>query len=108
MALTDLEMLVFGAVSEQDRAPMDSELTPQQRSVLDFEREWWQVPGRKDDEIRARFSMSPSSYYRTLHALIDDAAARAYDPMTVLRVRKRREQARRGRIEGRQADPRTR
>ena len=101
-------MLVFVAVNDEDREPMASELTPQQRAVLDFEREWWQLPGRKDDEIRARFEISPSSYYRTLHALVDDAAARTYDPMTVLRVRKRREQARRGRIEGRQADPRTR
>ena len=81
------------------------ELTARERAVLDFEREWWKLPGRKNVEIRARFAMSSSSYYRMLHALLDRPEAGAYDPLTVLRVRKRREQARRVRIEGRRADP---
>jgi hypothetical protein len=49
--------------------------------------------------------MSASSYYRALHTLVDRAEAMAYDSLTVLRLRKRREQARRDRIEGRRADP---
>ena len=81
------------------------ELTARERAVLDFEREWWKLPGRKNVEIRARFAMSSSSYYRMLHALLERPDAAAYDPLTVLRVRKRREQARRVRIEGRRADP---
>jgi hypothetical protein len=81
------------------------ELTARERAVLDFEREWWKLPGRKNVEIRARFAMSSSSYYRMLHALLERPEAGAYDPLTVLRVRKRREQARRVRIEGRRADP---
>jgi hypothetical protein len=80
-------------------------LSPHVEAVLDFEAEWWQLPGRKDDHIRARFGMSASSYYRTLHALIEAPEADAYDPLTVRRVRRRREQARRERIEGRRADP---
>jgi hypothetical protein len=84
------------------------ELTARERAVLDFEREWWKLPGRKNVEIRARFAMSSSSYYRMLHALLERPEAGAYDPLTVLRVRKRREQARRVRIEGRRADPGTR
>jgi hypothetical protein len=81
------------------------ELTARERAVLDFEREWWKLPDRKNVEIRARFAMSSSSYYRMLHALLERPEAAAYDPLTVLRVRKRREQARRVRIEGRRADP---
>jgi hypothetical protein len=81
------------------------ELSARERAVLDFEREWWKLPGRKNIEIRARFAMSSSSYYRMLHALLERPEAGAYDPLTVLRVRKRREQARRVRIEGRRADP---
>lgn len=83
-------------------------LTSQECALLDFEREWWQLPGRKEEGIRARFAVSASSYYRALHALCDRADAMDYDPLTVRRLRKRREQARRGRIEGRRADPGTR
>jgi Protein of unknown function (DUF3263) len=81
------------------------ELSARERAVLDFEREWWTLPGSKNVEIRARFAMSSSSYYRTLHALLERPEADAYDPLTVLRVRKRREQVRRARIQGRRADP---
>jgi len=83
-------------------------LSPDERAVVDFERTWWQLPGRKNDEIRVRFGVSTSSYYRALHALLARPEAEAYDPLTVRRLRKRREQARRGRIEGRRADPRSR
>ena len=40
-----------------------------------------------------------------LNGLIDRGEALDYDSLTVLRLRKRREQARRDRIEGRRADP---
>jgi len=83
-------------------------LSARERSLIDFEREWWQLDARKDVGIRERFDMSSSSYYRALHALIDRPEALAYDSLTVLRLRKRREQARRDRIEGPRADPRTR
>ena len=80
-------------------------LTDAQRSLIDFERHWWQLPGSKTQEIRERFGFSSSSYYRALHALVDLPVAEAYDPLTVRRVRRRREQSRRERIEGRRADP---
>jgi len=82
-----------------------SELSDHERALIDFEREWWQLGSRKDVSIRARFEISASSYYRALHGLIDRAEALEYDSLTVLRLRKRREQARRDRIEGRRADP---
>ena len=85
-----------------------SELTAYERALIDFERDWWLLDARKDVEIRARFAISSSSYYRMLHALVARADAMTYDPLTVLRLRKRHEQARRDRIEGRRADPGTR
>jgi hypothetical protein len=96
-------MLVFRAHSGQDRTLMP--LTDAQRSLIDFERDWWQLPESKTAEIRARFGFSSSSYYRALYALVDLPDAEAYDPLTVRRVRRRREQSRRERIEGRRADP---
>jgi hypothetical protein len=84
---------------------MNLELSCHQRAVIDFERAWWQMGSPKNVEIRNRFDMSTSTYYRALHALIELPAAVAYDPLTVLRLRRRREQARRDRIEGRRADP---
>ena len=81
------------------------DLTDEERSLLDFEREWWQLPASKMSEIRARFGFSSSSYYRALHSLVSRPDAEAYDPLTVRRIRRRREQLRRERIEGRRADP---
>jgi hypothetical protein len=96
-------MLVFAARNGQDRALMA--LSDAQCSLLDFERTWWQLPTSKTEEIRTRFGFSSSSYYRALYTLVDLADAEAYDPLTVRRVRRRREQNRRERIEGRRADP---
>ena len=80
-------------------------LTDTQRALIDFERAWWQLPASKTSEISSRFGFSSSSYYRALYALVDLPDAEAYDPLTVRRVRRRREQTRRERIEGRRADP---
>jgi Protein of unknown function (DUF3263) len=80
-------------------------LTAHERALIDFERSWWQLGSRKDTAVRERFDMSASSYYRALHGLIDRPESMEYDSLTVLRLRKRREQVRRDRIEGRRADP---
>ena len=81
------------------------DLTDAERLLLDFEREWWQSTARKEDQIRERFDLSPSSYYRALQGLIEMDAACAYDPLTVKRLRRQRDQRRRVRLEGRRADP---
>lgn len=85
-----------------------ADLTPDERTMLDFEREWWMLGGRKDDLIRSRLRMSPSTYYRGVQALIERDAALAYDPLTVKRLRRQRDERRRQRVEGRRADPGTR
>jgi Protein of unknown function (DUF3263) len=109
MGTAEPRMLVFAARSEQACGPMNAnELTARERALIDFEREWWKLGSRKDVGIRTRFDVSASSYYRALQGLLDRPAAMEYDSMTILRLRKRREQARRGRIEGRRADPSTR
>ena len=58
------------------------------RAILDFEREWWQHPGAKEDAIRQTFGLSPARYYQVLGKLMDSEAALAYDPMLVKRLQR--------------------
>ena len=88
------------------RRPVD--LSARDRAILDFERSWWQLSGRKEQVIRARLNMSSTRYYRRLGELMDLPAALAHDPLTVKRVRRDRDLRRRARYEGRRADPRSR
>jgi len=83
-------------------------LPARDRAILDFERSWWQQPGRKAQSVRARLGMSSTRYYRRLGELIDLPAALDYDPLTVKRLRRYRDDRRRARYEGRRADPRSR
>jgi hypothetical protein len=76
------------------------DLTPAERSILDFERGWWQTPGPKAEAIRARLSISPTAYYRRLHALIERPEALDADPLLVLRLRRSRAERRRRRWAG--------
>jgi hypothetical protein len=76
------------------------ELTDRERAVLDFEREWWQLPGPKESQIRVRFGTSGTTYYRMLSALIELRSAFDYDPLTVMRLRHQRNERRRTRVEG--------
>jgi hypothetical protein len=84
------------------------ELSARDRAMLDFERSWWTTPGPKEHAIRDQLGMSGTRYYRRLRELMDQPAAFDYDPLTVKRLRKDREQRRRTRYEGRRADPRSR
>ena len=75
--------------------------------MLDFERD---VVAASD--VARTIRSAPGSDSRraattaALQALVElDADAEAYDPLTVRRLRRRREQRRRERIEGRRADP---
>ena len=78
-------------------------LSPRDRAVLDFERTWWTYTGPKHMAIRKRLGMSGTVYYRVLNDLLDDPDALVYDPLTVKRARRLREERRRVRIEGRRA-----
>ncbi len=75
-------------------------LSDRQRAMLDFERSWWQLPGPKESQIRVRFGLSGTTYYRAIAALVESRAAFAYDPLTILRLRRQRDERRRARVEG--------
>jgi Protein of unknown function (DUF3263) len=96
-------MLALGATNDHYRHLMS--LSARGRAILDFERTWRQQPGPKEAAIRRHFDISPSRYYALLNDLLDDAAAVSYDPLTVKRAQRVRNQRRRVRIEGRRADP---
>jgi len=62
-------------------------LSEQDRAVLSFAARGWASPGEKERAIRERLGMSPVRYYQQLNALLDDARALAFDPVTVNRLR---------------------
>jgi Protein of unknown function (DUF3263) len=76
-------------------------LGDRERSILDFERSWWQTPGPKESAIRERFGLSTTRYYQLLNDLLDDADALRYDQLVVRRLRRLRDRRRRARFEGR-------
>lgn len=56
-------------------------------AILDFERGWWLEAGPKDQAIEWCLGLSSDTYYEQLRLIVFDAAASAYDPLTVKRVR---------------------
>jgi hypothetical protein len=75
-------------------------LSDRQRAIIDYERSWWEVPGRKATIIRERFGFSPTRYYDMLNELLDNPDAMAYDPLLVRRLRRDRDRRRRTRFAG--------
>lgn len=72
-------------------AAVTDELTDLERSILEFERQWWKYPGAKETEVRERFDLSATRYYQVLNVLIDRPEALVFDPMLVRRLRRLRE-----------------
>ena len=66
-------------------------LSEQQVALLEFEKNWWSLPGSKESEIRERFDISATRYYQLLNALIDTPAALAHDPLLVKRLLRQRD-----------------
>ena len=66
-------------------------LSERDARILDFERQWWQYAGAKEQAIRDLFDMSATRYYQVLNAIIDMPAALEHDPMLVKRLRRMRE-----------------
>ncbi len=77
-----------------------TDLTLTDRSILDFERAWWQSPGPKGEAIRAHLEISPSAYYRRLDVLIDRPDVLEADPLLVRRLLRARADRRRRRYVG--------
>lgn len=74
-----------------------SQLDERDAAILDFERQWWNYSGSKEQGIRERFNMSATRYYQVLNALIDTQAALAHDPLLVKRLRRLRASRQRAR-----------
>ena len=72
-------------------------LSERDRAILDFEREWWQHPGAKEDAIRQSFDLSPARFYQILGQLMDSEEALAYDPMLIKRLQRVRDERRHSR-----------
>jgi hypothetical protein len=66
------------------------ELSPRERAILTFERDWWKYADAKDVAARARLGLSPEEYYRALTTIIDLPGALAHDPLLVRRLRRQR------------------
>jgi len=79
-------------------------LAEQDRTVLEFERSWWRYPEPKDRAIREYLGMSATRYYQVLRRLLDDPVAETFDPLTVRRLRKVRDQAKERRLSRRLPD----
>jgi hypothetical protein len=71
-------------------AEVEDGLTPREREILAFERQWWRYAGAKEQAMRDLFAMSSTRYYQVLNALIDRTEALAHDPMLVKRLRRLR------------------
>jgi hypothetical protein len=82
------------------------ELSERERAILDFEGSWWTERGSKEDAIKIRFRLSATRYYQILATLIDRSEAEEYASLVVRRARRSRDDRRRARFEGRQADGR--
>ncbi len=80
-----------GLASDDTRGAVTTALSPRDRNILDFERDWKRHGGAKEEAVRSEFELSAARYYQVLNALLDSPAALAYDPMLVKRLQRMRE-----------------
>lgn len=78
----------------EEASPAAPGLSDRDAAVLAVERRGWPGPGAKERAIREQLGLSPTRYYQLLNALLDDPRALAHDPVTVNRLRRRREEQR--------------
>ncbi|MGA8296664.1 MAG: DUF3263 domain-containing protein [Acidimicrobiales bacterium] len=75
-------------------------LTPTEIAVLDLERNWPVMTNRpaKRDVIREEIGLSNARYYALVDSLCDSGEAVDYDPLTIRRLRHRRDERRRAKF----------
>jgi hypothetical protein len=78
---------------------MNPEPTELERRVLAFERDWTGTAGAKEAAVRSQLGLTPTRYYQTLHAVIDNPIALAEDPLLVRRLQRLRASRSRARAE---------
>jgi len=66
------------------------ELTADDQALLAFECSWWTEAGPKTERIRAELGISSSTYYKRLAELVASPEAFEFDPLLILRLRRRR------------------
>jgi hypothetical protein len=66
-------------------------MTEDDKALLALEREWWKIPGSKEQAISERTGLSALGYYQRLNRLVDDPEAMAYDPGLIKRLTRLRE-----------------
>ncbi|MEA2485082.1 MAG: hypothetical protein QOD46_797 [Actinomycetota bacterium] len=76
----------------------NTELSPRDIEILDFERSWWKHAGVKEQAIRERFDVSATTYYSLLGELLENPAAMEYDTILVKRLRRLRMYRQRQRV----------
>lgn len=72
-------------------------LTDEQTAIVDFAARWWKYAGAQEQAIRDTFGISGTRYWQRLNDLLDNPAALAYDPVTIGRYRRLREEKQRPR-----------
>lgn len=62
-------------------------LSDEDRSILEFESNWWLQPGPKDLVIEHVLGLTATDYYQQLIRIVGLPGASRFDPLTVARVR---------------------
>lgn len=65
-------------------------LTDRERRILEFEQQWWNYRGSKDEAVRKEFGVTGTQYEQLVNALINKPAALAAEPVLVKRLRRLR------------------
>lgn len=76
---------------------MGAQLTDDQKAIIDFAARWWKYAGAQEQAIRDDFEISGTRFWQLLNDLLDEPAALAYDPQTINRYRRLRDQRLRAR-----------
>lgn len=76
---------------------MGDNLTEDQKAIIDFAARWWKYAGAQEQAIRDDFEISGTRFWQLLNELLDEPAALAYDPVTINRYRRMRDQRARAR-----------
>lgn len=72
-------------------------LTARAKEMLLLEQKWFQYIGVKERIVREKFNLTLTRYYQEVNRLLDREAALAWDPITVGRLRRARNQKQRSR-----------
>lgn len=71
---------------------MGDTLNDTEKQIIDFAARWWKYAGAQEQAIRDTFDVGGTRFWQQLNDLLDRPAALAYDPVTINRYRRMREQ----------------